>query len=64
MTQPLSFKEQWQAKKILKKAKKKARDKAMVDYGMSKKQASGAVKKALNRIVGSQLSVKATGRGS
>jgi ribosomal protein L22 len=63
MTQPLSFKEQWQAKKILKRAKKKARDKAMVDYGMSKKQASGAVKKALNRIVNSKDTNKSVGRG-
>lgn len=46
----LSFKEQWEAKKLLKKAKKKARNNAMEKFGMDKKTATKQVKNALKRI--------------
>ena len=58
-----TFKEQWEAKKLLKKAKKKARNSAMKDYGMSKKEASSAVKKAVNRIASNKPITRAAGRG-
>lgn len=57
------FKEQWEAKKALKKAKKKARNNAMKDHGMSKKEATGAVKKAINRIITNKPITRAAGRG-
>lgn len=59
----LSFKEQWEQKKLLKKAKKKARNNAMKEYGMTKKEASGAVKKAVNRIASNKPITRAAGRG-
>lgn len=63
MTEPLSFKEQWEAKKLLKKSKKKARNNAMKQYGMSKKEATSAVKRAVNRIAKNSTPVKAAARG-
>jgi hypothetical protein len=45
-----AFKEQWEAKKLLKKSKKKARNAAMVKHGMDKKTATHEVKQALKRI--------------
>jgi hypothetical protein len=63
MTEPLSFKEQWEAKKLLKKAKKKARNNAMKTQGMTKKEATGAVKRALNRIASNKPATRAAGRG-
>lgn len=59
----LSFKEQWEAKKLLKKAKKKARNNAMKEFGMTKKEASGAVKKAVGRIASNKPITRAAGRG-
>lgn len=58
-----TFKEQWEAKKLLKKAKKKARNNAMKEYGMSKKEASSAVKKAVRRIASNKPVTRAAGRG-
>lgn len=46
----LTFKEQWEAKKLLKKVKKKSRNAAMKQHGMTKKEASRAVNKAVKRI--------------
>lgn len=62
----LSFKEQWEAKKALKKAKKKARNNAMKQYGMDKKTATKQVKSAIKRIHNSapkQPITKAAARG-
>lgn len=58
-----TFKEQWEQKKLLKRAKKKARNNAMKEYGMTKKEASSAVKKAINRIASNKPMPKAAGRG-
>jgi len=63
MTEPLSFKEQWEAKKLLKKAKKKARNNAMKQYGMSKGEATSAVKRAVGRIATNKPVTRAAGRG-
>ena len=57
-----TFKEQWEAKKLLKRAKKKARNSAMKDYGMTKKEATSAVKKAVNRIANKPIT-RSAGRG-
>lgn len=61
------FKEQWEAKKLLKKAKKKARNNAMKTYGMDKKSATSAVKSALKRIHNNPVQqpvTKAAARGN
>ena len=58
-----TFKEQWEAKKLLKKAKKKARNNAMKEYGMTKKEASSAVKKAVGRIASNKPTTRSAGRG-
>lgn len=63
MTEPLSFKEQWTAQKLLKKAKKKARNKAMTEHGMSKSEATSAVKKAVGRIASNKPTTRSAGRG-
>lgn len=57
-----TFKEQWEAKKLLKKAKKKARNTAMKQHGMTKSEATSSVKKALGRIMTTKIQ-KAAGRG-
>ena len=59
-----TFKEQWEQKKLLKKAKKKARNSAMKEHGMTRKEASSAVKKAIGRIMSNKPAVtRAAGRG-
>jgi hypothetical protein len=63
MTEPLSFKEQWEAKKLLKKSKKKARNNAMKEHGMSKSEATSAVKKAVERIASNKPTTRSAGRG-
>jgi ACT domain-containing protein len=66
MTEPLSFKEQWEAKKLLKKSKKKARNNAMKQHGMDKKTATKAVKNAIKRIQNNPMPqpiTKAAARG-
>lgn len=62
----LTFKEQWEAKKLLKKAKKKARDNAMKQHGLNKKEATRAVKDAVKRMTSApkqQPITKAAARG-
>lgn len=62
----LTFKEQWEAKKLLKKAKKKARDNAMKQNGLNKKEATRAVKDAVKRMTAApkqQPITKAAARG-
>jgi hypothetical protein len=59
--EPLSFKEQWEAKKLLKRAKKKAK-KSLTDKGFGRKEASKQVNAAVNRIADKRVK-KAAGRG-
>jgi hypothetical protein len=61
---PLTFKDKWHAEKLLKKTKKKARNNAMKEHGMTKSEATKAVKKAIGNLVGMNKPMKRTaGRG-
>ena len=62
--QPSSFKQEWEAKKLLKQAKKKAR-KSMEQRGHSRKDAAKMVNKAIKTIAASdnRPERKAAGRG-
>ena len=62
--QPSHFKQEWEAKKLLKQAKKKAK-KAMQQRGHSAKEASRMVNQAIKRITttGAKPERKAAGRG-
>jgi hypothetical protein len=58
---PSAFKEQWEAKKLLKRAKKKAK-KQLQTEGYSKDEANKQVKAAVNRIVTNPIR-RSSGRG-
>jgi len=58
---PSAFKQEWEAKKLLKRAKKKAKTQLQKE-GYSKGEATKQVKAALNRIVANPIR-KASGRG-
>ena len=58
---PSTFKQEWEAKKLLKRAKKKAKTQ-LQKVGYSKSEATKQVKAALNRIVANPIR-KASGRG-
>jgi len=58
---PSTFKQQWEAKKLLKRAKKKAKHQLQKE-GFSKSEATKQVNSALNRIVANPIR-KASGRG-
>jgi len=60
--EPLSFKEQWEAKKLLKRSKKKAK-KTLQTQGFGRREASKQVNAALDRITDKRVK-KAAGRGS
>lgn len=61
--QPSQFKQEWEAKKLLKQAKKKAK-KAMQQRGHSLKESARMVNQALKRIsTGAKPERKAAGRG-
>ena len=60
-TEMSTFKQQWEAKKLLKRAKKKAKNQLQTE-GYSKSEATTKVNAALKRIVASPVR-KATGRG-
>jgi hypothetical protein len=60
---PLSFKEQWEQQRLLKRAKKKAKHN-LQKQGYGRKQSSKMVKSALNRIVSNKPEKRAAGRGS
>ena len=47
--EPSAFKQEWEAKKLLKKSKKKAK-KSLMDRGHSPKEATGMIKQALKNI--------------
>jgi hypothetical protein len=59
--QPLSFKEQWEQKKLLKRAKKKAKH-SLQKQGFGRREASMKVNDAVNRIA-SKPQKRSTGRG-
>jgi len=58
---PLTFKEQWEQKKLLKRAKKKAKH-TLQSKGLGRREASKEVNKAVNRIASKPIK-KAAGRG-
>ena len=60
--EPISFKEQWEAKKLLKRTKKKAK-KELVQKGHSPKEATGMIKQALKNIQSNKPMKRAAGRG-
>ena len=59
---PLSFKEQWEQKKLLKRTKKKAK-KELLQRGHSPKEATGMIKQALKTIQSNKPMKRAAGRG-
>ena len=59
---PLSFKEQWEQKKLLKRTKKKAK-KDLLQRGHSPKEATGMIKQALKNIQSNKPMKRAAGRG-
>ena len=60
--EPISFKEQWEAKKLLKRTKKKAK-KDLLQRGHSPKEATGMIKQALKNIQSNKPERKSAGRG-
>ena len=63
LNEPSRFKQEWEAKKLLKQTKKKAK-KAMMARGHGRKDASKMVNKAIKNIVTSNRPErKAAGRG-
>ncbi len=58
---PLTFKEQWEQKKLLKRAKKKAKH-TLQSQGFGRREASTAVNKAVTRMASKPMK-KAAGRG-
>ena len=61
--QPSQFKQEWEAKKLLKKAKKKSK-KALMERGHSLKEATHMVKQALKSIATNKPEKRAAGRGN
>jgi hypothetical protein len=59
--EPLSFKEQWEQKKLLKRAKKKAKH-TLEQQGFGRREASQKINKAVNNIA-SKPTRKSAGRG-
>jgi hypothetical protein len=62
MTETTSFKEQWEQKKLLKRAKKKAK-KNLQTQGFGRREASKEINAALNRIASNKPMKRAAGRG-
>lgn len=60
-TTPLSFKEQREQKKLLKRAKKKAKH-TLQSQGFGRREASAAVNKAVNNLAQKPMK-KSAGRG-
>lgn len=61
-TEVSQFKQEWEAKKLLKRTKKKAK-KELLNRGHSPKEASGMIKQALKTIQGNKPERKSAGRG-
>ena len=57
-----AFKQEWEAKKLLKRTKKKAK-KDLLNRGHSPKEASGMIKQALRNIQSNKPMKRAAGRG-
>ena len=62
MNQPSQFKQEWEAKKLLKRSKKKAK-KSLESQGFGRKEASKEVNAALQRIMSNKPVKRAAGRG-
>ena len=60
--EPSQFKQEWEAKKLLKKSKKKAK-KSLLERGHSPKEATGMIKQALKNIQSNKPVKRAAGRG-
>jgi hypothetical protein len=58
---PLTFKEQWEQKKLLKRAKKKAKH-TLQSQGFGRREASMSVNKAVNNLAKKPMK-KSAGRG-
>jgi hypothetical protein len=61
MSDPSKFKQEWEAKKLLNRAKKKAK-KTLQKQGWGRKEATKQVKDAVKRIT-TQPVTRSTGRG-
>ena len=61
--EPSAFKQEWEAKKLLKRAQKKAK-KQLQAQGYSYKESTNLIKHALNRIAANKPEKRAAGRGS
>jgi hypothetical protein len=59
---PSAFKQEWEAKKLLKRTKKKAK-KDLLNRGHSPREASGMIKQAINNIQSNKPIKRAAGRG-
>jgi len=57
-----AFKQEWEAKKLLKRTKKKAK-KDLLNRGHSPKEASGMIQQALKNIQSTKPLKRAAGRG-
>jgi ribosomal protein L22 len=60
--QPSQFKQEWEAKKLLKRSKKKAK-KELMNRGHSPSEATGMIKQALKNIQSNKPERRAAGRG-
>ena len=60
--EPSAFKQEWEAKKLLKRTKKKAK-KELLNRGHSPSEASGMIKQALKQIQSNKPERRAAGRG-
>jgi hypothetical protein len=60
--EPSAFKQEWEAKKLLKRTKKKTK-KDLLNRGHSPREASGMIKQALKTIQSNKPERKAAGRG-
>lgn len=61
--EPSAFKQQWEADRLLKRAKKKAR-KTLQQKGFSHGEATKLVKQSVRQIASNKPERKAAGRGS
>jgi hypothetical protein len=61
--QPSAFKQEWEAKKLLKRSKKKAK-KELINRGHSPGEATGMIKQALKNIQSNKPERRSAGRGN
>ena len=59
---PLTFKERWEQKRLLKRSKKKAKH-TLQSQGLGRREASTAVNRAVNRIASNKPMHRTVGRG-